>query len=69
MAIEIERDKKRKIHNPATGGNINRKNKVELSFDSCGLSRSGNKVVDIVVMMTHRGFFVLTKDDQRSTVV
>jgi len=67
---------------PATSGDINR-NKDGPSSDSGGLSRSGsaeyetnmftapiNRVVDIdIVMMTHRGFFVLTKDDQRSTII
>jgi len=49
-----------------TSGNINRKNKGELSSDLGGLSRSGrvkygtalvDRIIDIVVMMIHRGFF------------
>jgi len=73
MAIRIKRHKK--IY--PTTSNINRKNKDGLSSDSGGLSRSGsvkyganmftplrvNRVIDSVVMMTHRGFFVLTKGD------
>jgi len=70
MAIKIERNKKWKI-DPMTSDNINRKSKIGLSSDSRGLDRSGitkygialvNRVVDIIVMMTHRSFFVLTKD-------
>jgi len=38
MAIRLEKNKKREID---TSGDINRKNKVGLSSDSCGLGRSG----------------------------
>jgi hypothetical protein len=58
---------------PGTNSNINRKNKDGLSSDSGELSSSRrgerriydtvlvDKVIDILVMMTQRGFFVFEK--------
>jgi len=58
---------------PVSGDGNNRKNKVGLSSVSRGLGRSGitmvthgialiNRIVDIVVIMTHHDSFVKTKD-------
>jgi len=57
---------------PATSSNINRKNKGTLSSDSGGLSSLGrgerqiwilvNRIIDIIVMMIQRGFFIFEGD-------